>query len=541
MFGCASSSPDARAQVQRAARVPAAPTITLPATAWTPEKQIRHVLNRLAYGPSPRDLASVRSIGVAAWIERQLAPASIDDAQVQAKLSALPTLEMSTSDLLESFPPLEVQAKRAGIDLASAKDDPEMRRALRAELPPEERPARAAEELAAARLIRAVESRRQLEEVLVDFWFNHFNVSAEKGAVRWMITSYERDAIRPHVFGTFRELLGATAHHPAMLFYLDNWLSTREGFAPRRPDGPFGLNENYARELMELHTLGVDGGYTQEDVREVARAFTGWSIERPRELGTFVFHRGAHDDGEKIVMGTRIPAAGGIEDGERVLDLLSAHPSTAHFIALKLCRKFVSDTPPDALVQRVARVFRETGGHLERVYAAIFESPEFWSEAAYEAKTKTPLELAASGIRALGGTTDGSLMLYRQIAKMGEPLYRAQPPTGFPEEGQRWVSAGALVNRINFGLALAQDRVKGTHVELTALGRESGASSAEADTEIDSIGRAILLAPPSDETRATIRKALLPDDGGISDGERRRVDPRVVAGLLLGSPEFQKQ
>src|SRR5919197_1088719 len=279
---------------------------------------------------------------------------------------------------------------------------------------------------------------------------------------------------------------------------------------------------------MELHTLGVDGGYTQEDVREVARAFTGWSIERPRELGTFVFHPGAHDDGEKIVMGTRIPAAGGIEDGERVLDLLAAHPSTAHFIALKLCRKFVSDTPPDALVQRVARVFRETGGHLERVYAAIFESPEFWSEAAY-------------GIRALGGTTDGSLMLYRQIAKMGEPLYRAQPPTGFPEEGQRWVSAGALLNRINFGLALAQDRVQGPHLEVAALAGESGASTAEPDRQIDSIARAILLAPPSAGTRATIRKALLPDDGGISDGERRRVDPRVVAGLLLGSPEFQKQ
>ncbi|MFN7131390.1 MAG: DUF1800 domain-containing protein, partial [Myxococcales bacterium] len=366
------------------------------------------------------------------WIQQQLSPGTIPDEAVDAKLAQLPTLTLTPAELLEAYPaPGRKKREEARGAEPRAADE-----AMALDAP---KPRAITDELAAARLIRAVESRRQLQEVLVDFWFNHFNVSADKGAVRWLVTSYERDAIRPHVFGSFRALLGATARHPAMLFYLDNWLSAREGVVLtelpkkerrvlKRAGGQQpGLNENYARELLELHTLGVDGGYTQDDVREVARAFTGWSIERPREEGTFVFRDAIHDRDAKRVLGHHLPSGGGIEDGERVLDLLARHPSTARFIALKLCRKFVSDDPPKALVERVAKRFLETEGDLPSVYATIFSAREFWSEGARGSKTKTPFELAASSLRALGGTTDGGPALVRAVRSMGEPLYFCQP------------------------------------------------------------------------------------------------------------------
>jgi uncharacterized protein (DUF1800 family) len=300
-----------------------------------------------------------------------------------------------------------------------------------------------------------------------------------KGEDRWMIGAYERDAIRPFVFGSFRDLLEATASHPAMLFYLDNWTSTWDGAREKQESGSprrGGINENYARELLELHTLGVNGGYTEGDVREVARCFTGWSIVPPRaasvvakgpaaglEPGTFVFRPRAHDPGEKRVLGTVIPAGGGRRDAEIVLDLLARHPSTARFVATKLCRRFVADDPPGALVARVASVFMRTGGDLRSVYAAIFSSPELWSDEAYRAKTKTPLELAASSVRALGGDVDPAraMPLARQVALMGQPLYKCQPPTGWADVADGWLSAGVLVNRLSFGVALAAGRIPG--------------------------------------------------------------------------------
>jgi uncharacterized protein (DUF1800 family) len=393
-----------------------------------------------------------------------MAPASVPDPAVDAKLAGLPTLSMSIAALQTGFPRPQAGLARAG----EAGDT----------IPPEKRPAVMEKELVTAKLVRAVESSRQLNEVLADFWFNHFNVFLGKGEDRWMIGPYERDAIRPHVFGRFRDLLGATAAHPAMLWYLDNWSSVREGF------GKQGLNENYARELLELHTMGVDGGYTQEDVREVARCFTGWSIVRPRgnaaratpreanlENGTFVYRDFAHDKGEKHVLGEVIPAGGGREDGEKVLDLLVRHPATARFLAAKLCRKFVSDAPPPALVARVADTFRKTRGDLRSVYAAIFSSPEFWSDAAFAAKTKTPLELAASAVRALGGTVRPAFApsLSQQIARMGEPLYQCQPPTGYRDAAETWVNAGSLLNRLNFGLALASGRIEGVSIDSARL------------------------------------------------------------------------
>jgi uncharacterized protein (DUF1800 family) len=394
-----------------------------------------------------------------------------------------------------------------------------------------------------ARLLRAIGSERQLEQVLVDFWFDHFNVSAEKGRVRWMISAYERDAIRPHVLGRFRDLLGAVAHHPAMLFYLDNWQSVRDGFEPKgrgkKPENaPKGLNENYARELLELHTLGVNAGYSQADVREAARALTGWSIalgpKQPNE-GEFVFRAPAHDAGEKRVFGLVLPAGGGAEDGEKLLDFLAAHPATARFIARKLCVRFVSDAPPAALVERVAKVFLDTGGDLRATTRAIFESKEFWSPEAVGAKTKTPLEFVASAVRALGTIEDAERPLAQALEQLGAPLYRCAPPTGYAEVAAPWVSAGALVTRINFGLALAAGRVRGVTPWLPKEGKT-------AEATVDAVAAQVLGRAPSEATKKVVLQALAPrEDDGVMDGEARKADPARIAGLLVGSPEFQKQ
>jgi len=504
-----------------------------------------HVLNRLAYGPSPSELESIRRMGAAAWIERQLHPDWIPDDAVAVKLRTFPTVSQSTSELLTGFPPIQVQARLMGINPANS----DAREIIEA-IPKEDLPRQIGIELIAAKLVRAVESRRQLQEVLVDFWFNHFNVSVEKGQVKWMATSYERDAIRPHIFGNFRDLLGATAHHPAMLFYLDNWLSMREGFDPRdlgkaakppkKLDGrELGLNENYARELLELHTLGVNGGYTQQDVRETARCFTGWSIDAPRYLGDFVYRDMPHDKGPKVVLGMAIAAGGGQEDGERVLDLLANHPATARFIAAKLARKFVSDDPPPRLVERLADVFLKTHGHLASVYAALFSSPEFWSERALASKIKTPLEFAVSAIRAVGGSTTGDIALAQSLDRMGQPLYRSQPPTGFPETAEAWVNAGALVNRINFGLALASNRIRGTTVDVSHY--VSPAAAKDPQAALDALASVILGHRLGAESRATLLNALREAGGDTAHGQQRPVDPKMIAGLLLGSPEFQKQ
>jgi uncharacterized protein (DUF1800 family) len=476
----------------------------------------------------------------------QLRPDTLDDGLVEAKLANFRSLKMSTAERLATYQPEAKLAKERGLDPA----DPETRAKLLEELPMSALPRQMGAELLAAKLIRATESRRQLEEVLLDFWFNHFNVAAQKGAVRWMLASYERDALRPHLYGSFRALLGAVAHHPAMLFYLDNWTSTREGFdlgALRRAGypvpkklaevGKLGLNENYARELLELHTLGVDGGYSQADVREVARCFTGWGIDKPRQVGTFAFHPLAHDSGEKHVLGHTIPAGGGQEDGETVLDLLAESPATAHFLARKLAQKFVADEPPPALVDRLARTYLDSHGDLTRVYVALFESPEFWSTEAFAAKTKTPLEFAVSAVRSLGGSTYGDVALVKALDGMGEPLYRAQPPTGWPEVATPWVNTGALVTRINFALALTAGRIPGTEVSLPPV-----APGTPPEAAVEVLARAVLHQPLSAATRATLLRAVAHGaDDVMPDGERRPLDQAKVAGLLLGSPEFQKQ
>ena len=531
LLGCAtaSSGGGAPAEVSTPSRPPDA--LPLPPVRWSTEEQAVHVLDRLAYGPSPDDLRRVEEVGPGAWIAWQLRPADIDDSAVEKRLADFASLGMSTQELIASYPRAKKVAQAKGVIL-DGKSPEAVRAQLAGVVNPFQLPRQVGAELVAARLIRASASRRQLQEVLVDFWFNHFNVSADKGAVRWMVSPYEREAIRPHLFGSFRELLGAVAHHPAMLFYLDNWASTREGFsAPKR--GRLGLNENYARELLELHTLGVDGGYTQQDVREVARCFTGWGIRKPNEDGSFEFHPGAHDRGSKRVLGVGIPAGGGMEDGERVLDLLATHPSTARFISRKLAQRFVMDTPPPELVERVAQVFLRTNGDLTATYRALFESPEFWSDSARASKVKTPLEFTVSAVRALGGSTAGDVPMVQALIRMGQPLYRAQPPTGWPEVAQPWVNPGALVARIDFGLKLASGRLTGTEVPLPAV---DGAP----EEVVDRTARAILHRPLGETTRTTVLAAVGASEV-MPDGERRAIDPARLVGLLLGAPEFQNQ
>jgi uncharacterized protein (DUF1800 family) len=340
---------------------------------------------------------------------------------------------------------------------------PELRRRIEMANGPQQMVAR---DLTEGKLLRAVYSNRQLDEVLTDFWFNHFNVYLDKGADRYLVTAYERDVIRPHVLGKFKDLLEATAKSPAMLFYLDNWQSVGPD-APqaRGKKGARGLNENYGRELLELHTLGVDGGYTQADVTEAARCFTGWTILQPQRGGEFVFNQRVHDDGEKTFLGVRIPPGGGIGDGEKVLDMVAHHPATAHFIARTLAMRFVADDPPASLVDRMAETFRKTDGDLRAVMKTMLESREFFSQGAYRGKLKSPLEVVASAVRAVHGEVDYAFPLANQVAQLGQPLYRKQEPTGYSNSSQEWLNSGGLLARMNFALQLADNKIPGVKVD----------------------------------------------------------------------------
>ena len=431
------------------------------------------------------------------------------------------------------------------------------------------KPQRVVEELAMAKVTRAIYSQRQLQQIMDDFWFNHFNVFAGKGDDRWLLTSYERDVIQPHTLGKFKDLLTATAKSPAMLFYLDNFLSAdpraaqraaaeramrqqarwgRYGqpFPPPAPQGQQqnknerGLNENYGRELMELHTLGVDGGYTQKDVTEVARCFTGWSIEKPKQDATFKFDERVHDPDPKIVLGKKIHA-GGMRDGEEVIDLLVHHPSTARFISTKLARRFVSDNPPPALVARMAQTFQSSDGDIRAVMKTMIYSPEFWSRNAYRAKVKTPFELVVSTARALGTDVDTPMPLVQWVGRIGEPLYQCQPPTGYSDKADAWVNTGALLNRLNYSLALASNKVRGSRSDTgSLLGMDS---SADAKAALDRAVQLFLGGQTGPMTVETLEKQL--DSPQILqaklDDPVKHVDLGVVAGLVLGAPEFQRR
>ena len=470
---------------------------------------IVHVLSRTTFGPRPSDVEAVRRAGIQRYLDEQLRPERIPDASMTARLAGLTTLGLSSRQIAEQYAIPQLQARQQR-KLDAKDSDPGPGDGARPPGARQERANGVLTELSQQKLLRAVYSERQLQEVLTDFWFNHFNVDARKGADRFLLTEYERDTIRPRVLGRFRDLLGATAKSPAMLLYLDNWQSSAVK----------GINENYGRELMELHTLGVDGGYTQKDVTEVARALTGWTIDRPRQGGGFTFNARSHDTGQKIVLGHVIKAGGGESDGEQVLDILAKHPSTATFVATKLARRFVSDTPSPALVERAAGRFRDSGGDLREVVRAILTSPEFLSLDAYRAKVKTPFEFVVSALRATSAEVHDARPLVREVQQLGMPLYMCQPPTGYKDTSDAWVNTGALVGRMNLAVRLAAGQVRGTSVNCglrTAdCGFNDGASA---------IAR-FLNGDASESTRATIAKAA---------------DASTMMALTLGAPEFQRR
>jgi uncharacterized protein (DUF1800 family) len=547
------------------------------------DRAVVHVLNRLGFGAAPGDVERVRTSGLAAYIDQQLQPERIDDSEMTTRLAAFETLAKSTQEMAQQYYLPAQMARRelqrqqaapnpAGSDpamTAPPQNDAARRDALREMMTPEQAEAvrmerQALTELMQAKILRAAYSDRQLEEVMVDFWFNHFNVFSGKGQVRVYLTEYERDAIRPHVLGTFRELLQATAESPAMLFYLDNWQSSAPEGAPtaaprpdngrvnprnpnRMPGRPAaagrpqknrprtlaelppglqnrraGLNENYARELMELHTLGVEGGYTQKDVQEVARAFTGWTIANPRQGGGFRFEPRMHDDGEKAVLGHKIKSGGGQKDGDTVLDVLANHPSTAQFIATKLARRFVADDPPKALVERAVRRFRDTGGNIREVVRTIVTSPEFFAPDAYRAKVKTPFEFVVSAVRATGTETGNALPLVMAVRNLGMPLYGCQPPTGYSDKAEAWVNSGALLNRMNFAVSLTASRQQRGAGVRPVQGRTGAGPSVTSDALVASA----LAGELSETTAATVAKATTPSQ---------------ALALVLGSPEFQRR
>ncbi|HEX5701831.1 MAG TPA: DUF1800 domain-containing protein [Pyrinomonadaceae bacterium] len=671
------------------------PKSTVKAGKLSEDQRIVHVLNRLGYGARPGDVERVKSIGLDKYIEQQLNPEKIDDTATEAKLQNLAALRMTTPELYEKYPQpgqlLRALQQRGALpqDLAAARDNrqqngannqnsnqPKTGESTSGEMQgppsnppnpnpdPSGNPMNNAEyrravyayfkennlrppqfitgELQMSRILRATYSERQLQEVMVDFWTNHFNVFANKGADRWLLISYDRDSIRPNTMGKFQNLLRATAESPAMLFYLDNFQSVspnapqqqrpaqmqRPGQArridqrlltmsnnpqdqmPRQTQRPRrGINENYARELMELHTLGVDGGYTQKDVQEVARCFTGWTIFAPRgagaaaaqltnaggrraerlreEAGQFYFNPRTHDDGEKIVLGHKIPAGGGVKDGLMVLEILAKHPSTAKFIATKLARRFVSDDPPKSLVDRVAQTYAKTDGDIREMLRTIFLSPEFNSAEAYRAKIKRPFELAISAVRTLGAETNGGPQFHQWIARMGQPLYGFQTPNGYSDVAEDWVNTGALLERMNFALALASNRIPGTRVDLSRfVGDMAKDKTIDKEKLLDRFVTLIAGGEISAKTRESLLKQLndqitvptmpvvqtaslkIPQNpfeegfqrgnfpgpgGGQQNNQQQRqqagnsnaaaIDNPVVkiAGLLLGSPEFQRQ
>lgn len=544
------------------------------------DEQIRHVLNRLAFGARPGDAAHIRDIGVDRWIAQQLTPERIDDSALDQALAHYPTLSQRAGDLLRDYPPpgllLARQQLQGDKQPMSGADSMALRQSTRQNR-------RFVGELMSARVARAVASERQLQEVMTDFWLNHFSVFVGKGQLRYFLPDYEREAIRPHTLGRFRDLLGAVARSPAMLTYLDNAQSVadsgrptlasrgaggrgsarrqrrvqaavdrrrasmsdeeRERLAALQARRPKGLNENYARELLELHTLGVDGGYTQQDIIEVARALTGWTVRPPRSGSpAFVFNSAAHDAGEKRVLGTRLAAGRGIEDGEQVLDLVARHPSTARFIARKLAVRFVSDTPPEALVARAAEVFRTTDGDLRAVVRTIVTSPEFFSRAAYRAKVKSPFEVVVSAVRAVGGNPDTTAASAQAVARLGQPIYGHQAPNGWPETGDAWMNTGAILSRINFGLAVAAHRLPGAW--LTDWPSYDTLRQATREAQVAGVIDAFLGGAVSPDTRDILvsgENPLVKDERAPATRSNGASTLDRIIGLALGSPEFQRR
>ena len=512
----------------------AVPTV-VGAQALTPRDSALHALNRLAYGPRPGEVDSVARLGVMRWIESQLAFERVPDDRLAQRERDFKLLDYGREELAQRYGDALRERRQMQREMAERGDTGRPRgagpmrelRELGGELP----------QLA---VVRATLSERQLREVMVDFWANHFNVFVAKGADRFLTPSYIEETIRPNALGRFEDLLIATAKSPAMLFYLDNAQSIAPGASPpvplstRRRGGtalrvPRGINENYARELLELHTLGVDGGYTQQDVIAVARIFTGWSIERPQRGAGFAFHEWAHDHGEKQVLGIRIKE-GGMEEGIRLLKLLASQHATMHHVSRKLCARFVADEPPDGCIDAAVDAWHRSNGDIRAVLRAIFTSPDFWAPQAQRAKVKTPLEFVVSAIRATGAEPDSTLRLAQVVGRLGQPLYLQAAPTGYPETQAQWVNSGALLGRMNAAVALAAGRLPGASVNLDAV----VAATDDDAALVDAVNARLLSGTMSAHTRAVILAQL----ADVNDPVQART---LAVGLALGGPEFQRQ
>jgi hypothetical protein len=455
-----------------------------------------HLLNRAGYGPRPGEIEAVLAQGLTDWIEQQLEPGA--DPELDARLARYETLSYPTSQVLALY---NADIRSIGVIL---------------------------DQFFSAKVVRAVHARSQLQEVLVDFWFNHFNVFVNDGFDRFSISSYERDAIRPHVLGRFRELLGAATLHPAMLYYLDNYLNT----VPRTQGGRQvgGINENHGRELLELHTVGVDAGYTQADVIEASRCLTGHGIDNVGRTGNYLYRPANHDDGSKQVFGLALAAGGGEGDVHKLLDHLAAHPATAHFVAKRLAQRFVADDPPEALVARLANVFLRTGGDLRELTKAVFGGAEFWAEAFGAGKPKTGFEYVISTLRAAGAEVQNTRMLRIAIQDTGMPLYACNPPTGYSNRGADWLNPSAQLYRMNFGLDLAAGYVAGVTVDVRGLVRSGGGDPDSPRSAAEAINRVVF--------GRTLSPASLGAASRVTTSSNVPVASRV-AGLLLAGPEMQ--
>lgn len=547
------------------------PTSTARDRQLTPDEQVRQALNRLTFGPRPGDIARVSSLGIDRWIEMQLNSASIPDTLADRVLATMETQRKSVVDLIADHPdPQEIQQRlnqqraaagaTAGVLVAfSAADSLMLRRA-------QQTAAQLTAQIQAVRVVRAVASERQLQEVMTDFWENHFSVFVGKSPNRYSMVEYDRDVIRPRAMGKFRDLLGVVAKSSQMLFYLDNWQSGVDSLHPNvdearielrrqsNPDPdvqrfaalprrrPRGVNENYARELMELHTLGVDGGYSQTDVQEMARALTGWTIQAPQLGGGFVFRPELHDAGAKTVLGHALPPGRGVEDGEAVLDIVARAPATARFIATKLARHFVSDDPPSALVDRCAAAFTKTDGDIRETLRCVITSPEFFSRTAYRAKVKTPFELVTSAMRALSAQPDTSPRGAQAVAQLGQPIFGRLTPDGWPDRGDAWMNSGAILNRINFGFRLAAGQFP-----MVSVARWPSAArlrSLPVDAQVNGVIDELLGGDVSEETRKILSSGENPMLAAAPP--TKTPAPQLtglpgIVGLALGSPEFQRR
>jgi len=581
-----------------------------------------HLLSRLSFGGRPGEADKLLAMGLEKWVQQQL-DQSLPETAIEKRLSNFDALSLDNETIVNRYlnagQVLRMMQKNGTLSRDSMaqlekadyrKDVLKLMQEKGLKLPQELN-----RQLFAQKLIRAVYSENQLQELMTDFWFNHFNVSITKGQSQPFVLTYERDAIRPHTLGKFESLLKATAQHPAMLFYLDNATSGSDNNdmnqrvkkmlpANSKLKRAAGLNENYAREVMELHTLGVDGGYVQADVTEVARALTGWTVrpmmkdgygERLSKLqqsrlgknlatteGDFLFLAVRHDQGEKTVLGKKYPSNGGLNEGLEVLHQLANHPSTANFICKKIATRFVCDTPSASLVAAMASVFTKSGGDIRQTMIAMLNSREFWKKEVLRSKIKSPFELVVSAIRATNADLRYTNQLNDWCARMGQKTYSYAAPTGFPDKASFWVNTGSLLNRMNFGLAIGTQRIPGVVINLLALNKNHEPESIEdalktysaillpGRNQTENINRLINLvrdealqsrldkALASTQSTSTIEEDMT---GGVDMmGEemapkmgkgREKKMPAMeagvsgqvahVVGIIIGSPEFQRK